>query len=272
MKPLLVTGSRAGLFRSLGMLVSAPRTSTMRAARIPIVLFALTILVCCFLEQLAAGAQSKAREIMPSDEAKSLHARGREAGSGGDHAEALRLLIKASELAPDWPQPVYDRGFTHLLMENFTAALADYRKTLELSPRGFFTAHVAVDTLLREEQGEFPAGFYLAYTMLEFMQESERRSVIPQLVEKFPRFAPAWLEFAKLADTLQERLKRIESGLAAKPDAETFGMLRLNQALTLQQVGQAATAEAIIRELANDPKSTTAVEAWAKATLTKTRK
>jgi hypothetical protein len=156
-------------------------------------------------------------------------------------------------------------------MKNAAAALEDYRRTLELSPRGFFTAHVAVDALQREQRGELPPGFYFAYSMLEFMPDAQRRQVIPQLVEKFPRFAPAWLEFAKLAETPQERLKRIEAGLAAQPDADTRGMLRLNQALTLRQLGQNAAAESIIKELAGDPRSTIAVEAWAKSLLAKKR-
>jgi hypothetical protein len=93
--------------------------------------------------------------------------------------------------------------------------------------------------------------------------------VIPQLVEKFPRFAPAWVEFAKLAKTPQERLKRLEAGLAAQPDADTRGMLKLNQALTLTQLGQNAAADSIIKDLAADPRSTIAVAAWAKSLLAK---
>ena len=46
--------------------------------------------------------------------------------------------------------------------------------------------------------------------------------------------------------------QRNEEGLAAQPDADTRAMLRLNQALTLTQVGQNAAAESIIKELAGD--------------------
>ena len=48
-------------------------------------------------------------------------------------------------------------------------------------------------------------------------------------------------------------------------------MLRLNQALTLTQLGQNAAAESIIKELAGDPRSTIAVEAWVKSLLEKKR-
>ena len=54
-----------------------------------------------------------------------------------------------------------------------------YRKTLELSPRGFFTAITALDTLNREQRGELPAGLYLAYLSLEWMDNpSERADVM----------------------------------------------------------------------------------------------
>jgi len=203
------------------------------------------------------------------DAAKSLHEQGREAGSRGDYAEALTLLTEAAAIAPDWPYPIYDRAFTHLKLGDAQAALADYRRTLELAPRGFFTAHVAVDTLQREQRGELPTGLYLAYSTLESMPEDSRRQVIPQLVEKFPGFAPAWLLFAKLTEDPHERLQRIETGLQADPDPETRGMLKLNQAFVLTQLGQAAEAEAIFNALLRDPETTIGVVAWAKVMVTR---
>jgi hypothetical protein len=165
----------------------------MRCTRAQNVMFLVGIVTAsCFSPLMAA--QSKGKEAMRSKEAEALHTKAREAGSSGDYAEALILLTKAAALAPDWPYPVYDRAFTRLLMEDFDGALADYEKTLTLSPRGFFTAHVAVDTLRREQQGEFPRGFYLAYTTLEHIEESQRRDILGQLVEKVPSFAPAWLD------------------------------------------------------------------------------
>lgn len=215
------------------------------------------------------GAPSKSKDAMVTEEAEALHTKAREAGASGNYAEALSLLTQAAALAPEWPYPVYDRAFTRLLMSDFDGALVDYERTLELSPKGFFTAHVAVDTLRREQRGELPRGFYLAYSTLEHMEEAQRRDVLAQLVDKVPEFAPAWLDYEKLGTTPEERLRRIERGLAAKPDVQTHGLLRLNQALVLQQLGQPSAAEAIFKELAGDPKSTSTVEAWAKVYLTK---
>jgi len=207
---------------------------------------------------------------VPSPEAKALHEKAREAGARANDPEALAPLTKAATLAPDWPYPIYDRAFTHLLMNNFEAALTDYEQTLKLAPRGFFTAHVAVDTLLREKRGQFPQGLYLAYVTLEAERDPERRrTVLQQLVQMYPRFAPGWQKFADLADTSDERLKRIEVGLAADPDPETFGMLKLNQAFALQALGKSDAATGILRALVSDPKSTLATVASANAALTR---
>ena len=205
---------------------------------------------------------------MVPDAAKTLHEKGREAGQRGDLSRAVALSLRPPCRDPQACTP-YTIARSRIFRWDTAAALADYRRTLELSPRGFFTAHVAVDALRREQKGELPAGFYLAYVMLEFMPDGQRRQVIPQLVERFPAFAPAWLEFAKLASAPRERLDRIEAGLRARPDPETRGMLQLNQALTLGQSGQDAKANRIIAHLAADPGSTSAVEAWAKVLLAK---
>jgi hypothetical protein len=153
-------------------------------------------------------------------------------------------------------------------MNNPEAALVDYQATLKLAPRGFFTAHVAVDTLLREKRGEFPPGLYFAYATLEAEQNPERRhAALLQIVEKIPRFAPGWQKLAEFANPPRERLERIEAGLAADPDPETSGMLRLNQAAALQALGKPDDAMDILRALVTDPNSTLAAVSLAKAML-----
>jgi len=216
-----------------------------------------------------APAQTRKESgVVPTTEAVALHDKGREAGGRGDYATALKLFTDAAALAPDWAYPVYDRAFTHLLMDNPDAALLDYQETLKRSPGGFFTAHVAVDTLLREKRGEFPAGLYLAYSTLEAEQDRERRRMIlEQLVEKVPRFAPGWQKFAEFAPTPNERLKRIDSGLAADPDPETLGMLKLNKAEALRALGKQNEATEILRAIVSDPKSTLATISWARVLL-----
>ena len=218
--------------------------------------------------ELAVAQTQKESGVVPSAEAKALHDKGREAGGRGDYPVALKFFTDAAAQAPDWPYPVYDRAFTHLLMNNPDAALLDYQETLKRSPRGFFTAHVAVDTLLREKRGEFPAGLYLAYSMLDAEPDRERqRMVLQQIVEKFPRFAPGWQKYSDFAATPNERLERINAGLAADPDPETLGLLKLNKAEVLRALGKQDEATEILRALVSDPMSTLAAVAWAKVLL-----
>lgn len=200
-------------------------------------------------------------------EATALHQQARSANQRGDFDEALRLLTEASVLAPHWPYPIYDRAFTHMNRQDWAAARADYERTIELAPRGFFKAHTAVDILRREATGEFWQGLYFAYTTLELMPVEQRREILRQLVEKLPGFAPGWCEWEQFAGEAPARLAAIERGLAANPDRQTKGMLSLNKALVLHEAGQHQSAIDLLRELASDPDSTTGVEALAKDSM-----
>ncbi|HXH65668.1 MAG TPA: hypothetical protein VNI81_00610 [Candidatus Limnocylindrales bacterium] len=203
-----------------------------------------------------------------SPEARTLHQQARQAGGRGDFTEAIALLEQASERAPEWPYPVYDRAFTHLLMKDFDGAKTYYQKTLELSPRGIFTAITALDTLTREQTGDLPVGTYLAYLSLEWMEDAEKKNIaVRETVRAIPQFAPAWKEFAALCADDGERLAAIENGLAARPDAQTKGMLEINRALLLNLRGDKAGAIRLLGELALNPMSTLGTEHSAKVAL-----
>jgi len=153
------------------------------------------------------------RNVPPA--ARSLHEKAREAGGQGDYKKCLEFLNKASALAPGWPYPVYDRAYTYLLMRDYDSARRDYQETVRLSPRGFFTAITAVDTLEKEKIVELPIGTYLAYVSLEWIQDSvQKEKAVRQLVKDLPQLAPGWKELATLVDD-KERLLTIEKGLAA---------------------------------------------------------
>jgi len=202
-------------------------------------------------------------------EAESLHQQARQVGGAGEYKKALALLERASQLAPRWPYPVYDMAYTYMLMKDFGNARRYYGKTVELSPRGFFTAITALDTLTREQKGNLPAGTYLAYVSLEWIDNPGKKAeAVRQLVKLVPRFAPAWEALANiLPNDDPERLVTIERGLAAEPDAETKGMLQINKALVLDRQGDHESAVQLLGELALDPKSTYATEQMAKASL-----
>jgi tetratricopeptide (TPR) repeat protein len=201
-------------------------------------------------------------------EALSLHKQARQAGGEGDYKRALALLDRASDLAPKWPYPVYDKAYTLLLMKDFDGAREYYRKTIKLSPRGFFTAIAALDTLEKEHAGVLPSGTYLAYLSLEWIEDKgEKIRTVRQLVNRLPQFAPGWKELAVLSEEDGERLAALEKGLMADPDAETKGMLQINRALICERQGDHDTAVRILGELALDPNSPSGIEHIAKTSL-----
>jgi tetratricopeptide (TPR) repeat protein len=199
-------------------------------------------------------------------EAERLHQEGRAAGARGEYDGARSLLTKAAELAPSWPYPVYDRAFTHLLQRNFDAALADYQRTVALAPGGFFTAEVAVDTLRREAQGEFPIGFYAAFAMLEHMPVEQQRGVAEQLVEKYPSFAAGWDLHANFVTDPRTRLEAIENGLGARPDRETLGSLLVRKAMAMSGLDTGAAIE-MLQRLVSDPTASLGTRAKAEFAL-----
>jgi hypothetical protein len=182
--------------------------------------------------------------------------------------EALWALTEAATLAPYWPYPVYDRAFTHLLLNDWEAALADYQHTLRLAQRDFFLTLAAIDTLQREAIGEFPHGLLLAFmSAIEVTDAVQRRQVFEHMVQDQPGFAPGWKEWALLAEPGQARLDALERGLSARPDAGTKGMLLVNKALALLSTDREG-AKRLLREIARDPTSTAPTEAMARYWLT----
>lgn len=202
------------------------------------------------------------------DKANELHQKARRLGAAGKYEQAIELLSQAHLLAPDWPYPTYDMAFTYLLMKDFANARECYQKTVKLSPRGFFTALTALDTLEREAAGDLPEGTYAAYMSLEWIDDPvQKAKLVNTLVERSPNFAPAWKELALQCDDPSEKLDAIEKGMAANPDGETKGILLINKALTLNQQGNTTAAKEILGNLALDPNSTFANEHLAKQML-----
>lgn len=202
------------------------------------------------------------------DKANQLHQQARELGAAGKYDQAIKLLTQAQSLAPDWPYPTYDMAFSYLLMQDYAKARECYQKVVDLSPRGFFTALTALDTLDREAAGELPEGTFAAYSSLEWIDNPQQKAqMIGMLVDKLPSFAPAWKEYALQCEEPADRLAAIEKGLAANPDAETKGILLINKALILDHQGDKEAAKKILGNLALDPNASFANEHLAKQTL-----
>jgi hypothetical protein len=156
-------------------------------------------------------------------------------------------------------------AYTFLLMRDTANATRCYRKTVELAPRGFFTAITALDSLEREQRGDLPTGTYQAYLSLEAVTEPTRKvELVHRLAAQVPRFAPAWNDLASALRDDAEKLAAIEKGLAAGPDTETKGMLLINKALVLNRAGDRDGATKLLGELALDAEATQRTEQLAK--------
>src|SRR5262249_52425625 len=157
---------------------------------------------------------------------------GRIAGQQGDYERALVLLDQAHALAPGWPFPRYDAAFTVLLNGEASVAENLYEEVDQLAPRGFFTCKTTLDMLRRERAGTLFPGFSRAFIRLEWLNDrDEKMATLHGIVQKYPGFPPAWKELSTLLDDPDERMQAITRGLEGNPDAETKGMLLINQAL-----------------------------------------
>lgn len=97
--------------------------------------------------------------------------------------------------------------------------------------------------------------------------DAQRRSIIEQLVEKHSTFAPGWDAYVNIVTDPAERLRAIARGLAARPDADTRGSLLVKKAMTDWDLGDQASAERSLRELASNPAETLSTQASAQIIL-----
>jgi len=200
--------------------------------------------------------------------ARKLHTEARELGQSGKYDLAIAKLEETIKIQPDWSYPIYDLAFTYLLKGDFDNALKFYKKTDDLSPKGFFTTKTALYTLQGEQSGKFPKGLYLAYLQIEWTDDKEQKLEITKtLTEKVPDFAPAWKELANLMDSKVEKFNAIEQGLLKNPDADTKGILEINKAILLDQNGKKEEAKNLLGYLIFSSDATTANIELAKFTL-----
>jgi tetratricopeptide (TPR) repeat protein len=192
-------------------------------------------------------------------EAVAAHEEGRRLGAKGRHKKALAAFARAAELAPDWPYPPYDAAFTHLLMSDHAAALAAYEQVDRLAPRGFFTSKTAVWALRQEEAGRFRRGTYRDFLAIDDQPSPKRAArIAKRLLDRYPDYAPAALRLANLTGDGDERLRLLDAGLAADPDAATLGMLRLNRSAALRELGRTDEADGELEALLAMPDLTPA--------------
>lgn len=102
---------------------------------------------------------------------------------------------------------------------------------------------------------------------IERIDEAKKIEALQGLSTKFPKFAPVWKDLISFAANDEAALQFIENGLALSPDAETYGILKVNRALILHRNNKEDEAIKILGELALNPKSYLSTEKIAKQTL-----
>lgn len=206
-------------------------------------------------------------ERVADPEAQDLHEQGRAAGERGDHDRAIALFEKAAELDPEWPYPFYDAAYTYLLKGDSEAAYDYYRRVDRLAPRGFFTTKVAVDSLRREREGTIKPGTYLAFVMLEWESDPQKKGdALQAILLASPEFPPGWHLMASMVRP-EDRPQILEKGLDYSPDSKTRGDLLIQRALGLSQAGEVREAAELLGQVISDPESALDNEAIAKIVL-----
>jgi tetratricopeptide (TPR) repeat protein len=183
-----------------------------------------------------------------------LHVEGRAMGSAGRYGESVSLFHQAAEIAPGWAYPWYDCAYSLLLMGDTRSALVDYKRVDALEPAGFFNSKTAIWTLERENVGDFPAGTYAAFVLMESWEPSRRQEALNKMVVEIPSFAPAWKAKAFLSDSADENMACCEMALSLDPDPETFAICMMNKASLINQRGENAMAQTMLEALIQDPK------------------
>lgn len=196
---------------------------------------------------------------MPDDsfmEAMKIHAQGRVSGESGNFPLAIQQFQKASELAPKWPQPIYDIALTHLLAGDVPKALEVYEQVDKVAPQGFSDTKRVMECLRREQAGRIPKGSFRKFIdAMRSQEQAELEKKLAELTRTAPTFYPAWREYAPFGKDVPEQLRRLEKGLALQPDPQSQGEMLVYKANLLRRAGKDAEARALLQSLVDDPKS-----------------
>jgi len=144
------------------------------------------------LEQAAVPAAGTPYEDVL---AKLLVERGVARTQAGDLPGAIAALDRASALRPDWPFPIYQRGWARFLSGDSGGALDDYRACAERK-RVFFTVQREIRCLEDVAAGRLAVDAYRSFCLLrEHVQgkPAEVEEAAGRLIDAFPEFAPAHL-------------------------------------------------------------------------------
>ncbi len=201
-------------------------------------------------------------------EADSLLREARQLGNANDLQACLKLISDAAALAPEWPQPFYDAAYTYLVNGDWESALFYYEKVDKLAPDGYLSTKAAAHTLKKELDSKLPEGFYRDFISIEQQRDpKQQEQEVRDLTGLVPNFGPAWRLLASLLPDPQARIAVIERGVTADCDPETLGLLRVNKAVALGQLGREEDAIQLLGDIMFDEATTGLTYAMASSTL-----
>lgn len=188
------------------------------------------------------------------EQAMQLHSQGRMRGEEGQFEEALKLFKQAQEAAPSWLMPLYDTGYTYVLMGDSAKALAAYEQVDQLAPQGFSQSKKMLDSLRREQDGRVPKGTLREFFEIQRLRDfAEVKRRLEALTKKAPKFVLAWQDLAMSAEDPAQGAKLVEKTLALEPDVETRGELLVHKGVLMHRRGDVAGARKQLQSVIDDP-------------------
>jgi tetratricopeptide (TPR) repeat protein len=169
-----------------------------------------------FLLRHLAEADQESRRAVEQEplEPRYLLLRARIEQRLGEHATALEMLRRVSELAPTWSEPHYSAGVSYYLQRRYAEARSSLEKALELDPRSTRALFLYAATLVNEgknREGEEymrraitlePSNarfqYHLGALLLRDNRPLEARQALDRSIQLKPDFAPPHYQLGKL--------------------------------------------------------------------------
>ncbi len=194
--------------------------------------------------------------------------KGRLQGEKGEYTLALDWFKQALKIAPNWSYPLYDMAYVLLFLGERQKAYNLYIQVDKMHPRGFYAVKTAIHTLEREIKAELPGDTYKFFlTIKQEIDIDKKDDLLDYLLDRCTNFAPAWLEKYKTVNSQNEQLFCLSKGISYDSDAETKGLMLINQAVVFLNSNRKTEAYNILSELVFDKNLTLQNEHLAKALL-----
>jgi tetratricopeptide (TPR) repeat protein len=144
----------------------------------------------------------------------------------GDLPAAIATLDRAVHFRPEWPFPLYQRGWARFLSGDPGGALDDYRECAAIK-QVFFTVQREIRCLEDVAAGRLPIEAYRSFCVLRDRTGVEPAQVeesAGRMTEQYPDFAPAHLLRAEARLALRDpdgAREAAREALRHDPDADT---------------------------------------------------